>query len=152
MSIRTVRVALFAGLLLPWGARSSPTEASVIPTASLSVERMAHTATMLASGEVLVAGGFADVQRAARSAELYSPALRRFAPLPRMLVLRHSHTATLLADGSVLIAGGYATSGDPVVEVERFDPVRRRFEPAGRMLDARAGDTAQLLRRPDNSS
>ncbi|WP_353266551.1 kelch repeat-containing protein [Gemmatimonas sp.] len=146
MSIRTVRVALFAGLLLPWGAGSFPAEASVIPTASLSAERMAHTATLLASGDVLIAGGFTDVQRAARSAELYSPVSRRFAPLPRMVVPRHSHTATLLADGSVLIAGGYGTNGDPVVAVERFDPVRRRFEPAGHMLDARAGHSAQLLR------
>lgn len=141
-----VHVAVFAVLVLPLGARSRSTDASVVPAAALSAERMAHTATVLASGDVLVAGGFTDVQRAARSAELYSTASRRFTALPRMVVPRHSHTATRLADGLVLIAGGYAANGDPVAEVERFDPVRRHFEPAGRMLDARAGHTAQLLR------
>lgn len=146
LTVRVVRGALFAFLALPLGARSLPVEATVVPTAALSAERMAHTATALGTGEVLVAGGFTNVQQAGRSAELYSPASRRFTALPPMVVPRHSHTATRLADGSILIAGGYAANGDPVAEVERFDPVRRRFEPAGRMTDARAGHIAQLLR------
>ncbi len=74
------------------------------------------TATLLASGEVLVAGGgvsdeFNSTSELA-SAELYSPATgkftRRVAPMPGA---RRGHSATLLPDGRVLIAGGARSTG-----------------------------------------
>jgi hypothetical protein len=126
--------------------RTAVRVASVVPTAALAVERMAHTATVLTTGDILVAGGFTAESEAHRSAELYSPAARLFRPLSRMVTPRHSHTATRLADGSVLIAGGYTASGQPVADVERYDPVRRTFSAVGRMREPRSGHTAQLLR------
>lgn len=119
---------------------------SVVPTAALAVERMAHTATALTNGDILIAGGFTAEQQARRSAELYSPSARQFVPLTRMVTPRHSHTATRLSDGSVLIAGGYTASGAPVADVERYDPVRRTFSAVGSMREPRSGHTAQLLR------
>ncbi len=124
----------------------SPVAPRIVETARPAIERMAHTATPLADGLVLVAGGFTDPSQRARSAELYDPSRRRFDPLPPMVVPRHSHTATLLANGQVLIAGGYDASNAPVATVERFDPVRRRFERVGRMTEPRAGHVAVRLR------
>lgn len=116
----------------------------VHPIAPMRMARMAHTATTLRDGRVLVAGGFAGESRAAVSAELYDPATDRFLPLPRMLAPRHSHTATLLRDGRVLLAGGYAADGT-VASAELFDPATQRFQATGAMRAARAGHVAVPL-------
>lgn len=112
------------------------------PTVAMRAARMAHTATTLADGSVLVAGGFTDPGAAARSAELYDPVDDRFGALPRLTVLRHSHTATLLADGRVLLAGGYTEGNTVTAAAELFDPATRRFQPTGAMRAARAGHVA----------
>ena len=121
------------------------TRGEIVPAPEMRVARMAHTATTLRDGRVLVAGGFAGESHAAVSAELYDPVTNRFLPLPRMLAPRHSHTATLLADGRVLVAGGYAGSNAVTAAAELFDPVTRRFQPTGAMRSARAGQVAVRL-------
>jgi hypothetical protein len=129
-------------------SRSAPERhgnASIVETARPAIERMAHTATVLTDGTVLVAGGFTDPARASQSAELYDPVARRFQPLPAMIVPRHSHTATRLADGSILIAGGYGAGNTPIAIVERFDPMQRRFQRLGSLTEARAGHIAVAL-------
>lgn len=65
-----------------------------------------HTATRLASGQVLLAGGtdVADSTRA--TSEVYLPVARRFLPTPRMMMSRAYHAATALATGEVLVSGG----------------------------------------------
>jgi hypothetical protein len=131
------------------GPAVSPGQSRIVETATPTIARMAHTATPLADGRILVAGGFTDPAQAAHSAELYDPGQRRFVPLPRMIVPRHSHSSTLLSDGRVLIAGGYDVSNRPVATVERFDPVRGRFERVGSMTEPRAGHLA--FRLPDGT-
>src|SRR5207244_3360178 len=65
--------------------------------------RYAHTATLLPSGEVLVAGGGGG----SNTAELYDPTLGTFmATSNTMTSARYGHTATLLPSGQILIAGG----------------------------------------------
>jgi hypothetical protein len=130
--------------LLPF-PRSPGVPGSVTPTAAMSQPRMAHTATTLPDGRVLVAGGFTNPTQAAHAAELYDPVTRRFLPLPPMITMRHSHTATLLPNGLVLIAGGYGADNVPVTAAELFDPALGRFAPTGAMLHARAGQVAVLL-------
>ena len=120
------------------------TRGDIIPAPPMATARMAHTATTLRDGRVLVAGGFAGVSQAAVSAELYDPAANRFLALPRMLAPRHSHTATLLRDGRVLLAGGYAADGT-TASAEVYDPVTRRFVATGAMRAARAGHIAAVL-------
>ena len=104
------RLLPLASLLLAH-AGSHPGDASagrLAATAAMSVPRMAHTASVLSDGGVLVAGGFTGDENAARSAELFDPTSETFSPLPRMVVVRHSHTATLLPGGKVLLVGGPA--------------------------------------------
>src|SRR5262249_22221147 len=85
-----------------------PAVGGFTPTASMFVPRGNQTATLLASGRVLVAGGYVGYPAPATSeAELYDPATQEFAFAGSMASPRGDHTATSLADGRVLVAGGY---------------------------------------------
>jgi len=75
-------------------------------TGSLLQARGGHTATLLSSGLVLVAGGDWNYIHTLASAELYDPVTGGFADGGGMTVGRSGHTATLLRDGRVLLAGG----------------------------------------------
>jgi hypothetical protein len=100
-----------------------------------------HTATLLADGMVLIAGG------GTASAELFDPSTRRFALTGRMMRPRTGHSATLLPNGRVLIAGGetdpasYPASGT----AELYDPATGTFSPTGVMLQAQWDNSATLL-------
>ena len=72
----------------------------------LSEARDGHTATLLLSGQVLIAGGDWNYNRALSSAELYDPDSGAFIGTGEMTASRDGHTATLLEDGTVLITGG----------------------------------------------
>jgi Galactose oxidase, central domain/Kelch motif len=76
-------------------------------TGSMTAARSLHTATLLPSGKVLVAGGGDDNS----SAELYDPATGSFSITGGMEIGRSGHTATLLPNGSVLVAGGGIFAG-----------------------------------------
>ncbi len=117
----------------------------VVPTANMSRPRMAHTATALPNGRILIAGGFTTEADAAQSAELFDPLRDRFLALPRMGTVRHSHTATLLPDGKVLISGGFAAGSTTVASAELFDPITNTFSPTGMLGEPRAGHVAVLL-------
>ena len=65
-----------------------------------------HTATLLPTGRVLVAGG-SGVARA----ELYDPASGTWKGTGRLGTARSIHTATLLPNGKVLVAGGISGNG-----------------------------------------
>jgi hypothetical protein len=115
-------------------------EATALP--SMSTARTDHTATQLASGLVLIAGGAPTFI----TAELYEPTQRAFRPIADMRYGRQAHTATLLPSGSVLIAGGMDQSGLGLSKAELFIPASATFNLTNPMTTARVGHTATLLK------
>ena len=79
-------------------------------TGDMGAARSEHTATLLPSGLVLVAGGF-DGNGVLTSAELYDPSSGIWSATGSLTTGRNRHTATLLPNGMVLVAGGASGSG-----------------------------------------
>src|SRR5580692_6524510 len=75
-------------------------------TGNLTRPRQFHTATLLLTGKVLIAGGSSVLSSVWASAELYDPSTGSFIPTGDMITPRSGHTSTLLPNGKVLITGG----------------------------------------------
>lgn len=131
----------------PAGRRSEifdPSLGGFVAGPELVQARVGHTATRLADGRVLLAGGYPDERRAPLTeAELYDPATGRFTATGSMSVGRGSHTATLLRDGRVLIAGG--VSGTSALSTVEIYDLSGRFQPVAPMPSPRAIHAAALL-------
>jgi hypothetical protein len=117
----------------------------------MGAPRAAHTATLLASGDVLIAGGCTrpgcETDDRSAASELYDSARGRFEPGPRMRRGRVGHTATLLRDGRVLLVGGYTGEGaPPTATAEVYDAKRSSFVGVGSLATPRGGFTATRLR------
>ena len=122
--------------------------------ADLLEARMAHSATRLSDGRVLVAGGLqcckalpgGVTQFAAATAEIYDPATDRFSPTGPLAAARAFHQATLLGDGRVLVTGGASEDfASPPLGAEIWDPATGAFAPAGQLRAPRQGHAAVLL-------
>jgi hypothetical protein len=119
-------------------------------TGSMTSPRFEHTATLLASGKVLVAGAELAPDAILASTELYDPATGRWTAAGDMQTARWQQFAVGLPDGSALVAGGYgavsATAHGLLDSVELFDPKTKSWRSAPRLLVGRAqGGSAVLL-------
>lgn len=97
-----------------------------------------HSATLLADGRVLIAGGCCGFDRG-NGGYLFDPQTEKFTRTGRMMATHYGHTATLLPDGRVLIAkGGWDPLDEGDLGPELYDPVSNTFssapEYAGRTL------------------
>ena len=116
-------------------------------TGSMSVERSSHTATLLKSGSVLVAGGASSGGTTA-TAELYDPSTGVFGPTGSMGSPRELHTATRLTSGDVLVTGG--DDGNATLSsAELFNPSTGSFTSGGVMETPRSEQAATLLMNGD---
>jgi len=106
--------------LVPCGAPPPGT-----PAGCMTVPRLFHTATALADGGVLFAGGLSSTTTVNDTAEVYDPAANTFTATGNMAIARVRHTATLLSNGSVLVAGGEPNASGQsgaVSSAELFQP------------------------------
>ena len=102
--------------------------------------RHLHTATLLKSGKVLVAGGSTGPGGILASAEIYDPALNRWSRAASMSTPRAGATAVLLSDGHVLISGGIRSGrGDTQATAEVYDPDTNRWSPTASMAQVQGG-------------
>ncbi len=114
-------------------------------TGSMSTPRFGHTATLLANGKVLVAGGSTGCCGFAfTSAELYDPAAGTWSATGSMITGSYEHTATLLPNGKVLVTGGTEFSS-VFSRAELYDPAAGTWSATGSMSTPRDGHKATLL-------
>ncbi|MFY0522614.1 kelch repeat-containing protein [Archangium gephyra] len=83
----------------------------------MALPRRYHSATLLPSGQVLVAGGFHESTGILTSSEVYEPALGSWRAAGPLATGRYFHTATRLPDGRVLAAGGVSHGDQASAEV-----------------------------------
>ena len=113
-------------------------------TGALTVGRWYHTATLLANGKVLVAGGV-SINGDLTSTELYDPATGRWTTGSFSLTtVRVEHTATLLPNGQVLVVGGWRGT-NVLASAELYNPVSGTWTNTGALSTGRAAQTATLL-------
>ena len=112
-----------------------------------------HTATLLANGTVLLAGGtttdstMSNVLMAS-AGMVYGPSTNTWTTTGNFVNPRYYHSATLLPNGQVLMAGGVAlnvafSQVGPSTEV--YDPIANNWSAAGTLLNARDLHTATML-------
>jgi Galactose oxidase, central domain len=165
MKLGAVSLSVF--LVLP-SALAQLTAGKFTPTGNLNTSRFAHTATLLADGRVLIAGGCIDESgfnaappfcgsTITATAEIYNPATGTFTPTGNMTAARAYHTATLLPDGRVLFAAGLGEVRRPspdlegpdyaLTSAELYDPASGTFAATGNMKNRSiaGANTATLL-------
>jgi hypothetical protein len=110
------------------------------PTGSMTVPRNLHTATRLADGRVLVAGGGGG---AGGTAELYDPATGTWTATGKLNHARSTHAAALLPSGKVLVSGGEGSR--TLRECETYDPATGTWTTVAPMTDPRSDHTIVSL-------
>ena len=95
-------------------------------TSSMSVDRDQHTLTLLASGQVLAAGGYSGGWSLGcndlTSAELYDASAGTWFLTGNMTVARLKPATTMLPNGRVLAAGGNDCEGNILSSAELYTP------------------------------
>lgn len=112
-------------------------------TGSMNVARVAHTATLLGNGQVLVAGGENSTGFLA-SAELYNPVTGLWTLTGSMITPREGQQAVLLANGEVLAAGGSNARGT-LASAELYSPSTGTWTATGSMATTLSGFSLTLL-------
>ncbi|MBX3745075.1 MAG: VCBS repeat-containing protein [Verrucomicrobiae bacterium] len=116
-----------------------------VPAPSMASPRFRHTATVLADGRVLVAGGDTGNGRPLASAEIFDPGTDQWTTLRSMNEPRLHHEAILLPSGRVLVAGGTTEFGQTTASAELYDPSAGGWTRVSPMTTSRSSFTVVLL-------
>jgi hypothetical protein len=116
---------------------------AITPGGTMQFARDPFTATLLANGQVLMAGGY-GVSGVLQTAELSDVTGSSFTSTGSMTTARAYHTATLLPNGKVLLVGG-TNGSSALATAEIYDPSSGTFNATGSLQNARQSHTATLL-------
>src|SRR5262249_14832159 len=113
------------------------------PTGSMATGRFRHTATLLPSGNVLVAGGSKGIDAGCNSqslgsAELYDPDTGTSSATGTLVATRSLHPATLRPSGQGLVSGGCCGPGGFLAGAELYDPDAGAWSPTGSLSGRRS--------------
>ena len=123
----------------------NPATGTWTATTGMRAARHAMTATRLASGKVLVAGGATAAMDALSSSEIYDPVAKTWTLGLKMLQARSDYTSIMLATGKVLFAGGENINGVGINKAELYNPSSGTFTATGNMTATREEYDAVLL-------
>ena len=140
------KIIYIAALALAASTLSFAASGAWVPTGDMRSARDGHTATVLANGNVLAAGG-TNNGVALTSAELYNPARGTWASTGSMNVGRTLARAVVLSNGSVLVMGGCVNDclNATTSSAELYNPNAGSFTATGSMVQARAEFGVTLL-------
>jgi N-acetylneuraminic acid mutarotase len=112
----------------------------------MSTTRYNHTATLLPSGKVLVAGGInTSGGSALNSTQWYDLETGAWRDGRPMRTARYNHTATLLPSGKVLVMGGANSQEQALGSFEVYDPKTDTWNQPETLIKARYYHTATLM-------
>jgi hypothetical protein len=114
------------------------------PAASAPDARTWPTATLLANGDVLIAGGYAATEPLATAA-LFDTKKRSWSETGSLTEASAEHAAMLLDDGKVLVSGGLGTQGVNS-SAELYDPESGTWTTVDSMGKDRVRHTATTLK------
>src|ERR1700741_2711135 len=117
-SIVLILVALIAAAWITWNNRQYPSQnenhGGVSRLPQMSINRSAHTSTLLVDGRVLLCGGIVQVKGEevnTETTEFFNPLTNDFSKGPSMIKTRAGHCATLINDSLILVTGGFNETG-----------------------------------------
>jgi N-acetylneuraminic acid mutarotase len=113
----------------------------------LACHGVAHTATRLSDGTVLLVGGAcgSGTPGIRDDAEVYDPATSTWTAIAALPKVREGHTATLLPDGTVLVVGGPSGTPPRFDSALIYDPTNDVWYTTGSLATGRRSHTATLL-------
>ncbi len=117
------------------------------PGGTLVTPRSDHTATLLADGRVLLAGGYDGALAATASSEIYNPAANAWTATGNLNQGRRDHGTVLLSDGRALSMGGSTTGDVSTVtnSAEIYNPAIGLWSVTANMITARSYFDPMLL-------
>ncbi|CAF3978483.1 unnamed protein product [Adineta steineri] len=116
-------------------------------TSNMNNRRSMHTASVLANGHVLIAGG--DYGREMNDSELYDPLAGTWTTTGSMNNARFGHVASVLSNGKVLVIGGSRVGNNEMISLnsaELYNPSTETWTTTGNMHFTRVGHTSSILK------
>ncbi|MGA2009606.1 MAG: kelch repeat-containing protein [Solirubrobacteraceae bacterium] len=140
-----VGAAIGAALLLA-GSAGAATETQWTVVGSLAAGRAFDAAGLLASGKVIVAGGFGS-SGVLDSSEIFDPSSDTWSAGPAMITPRDSAASATLANGDLFIAGGDATGvgSDALPTAEVYDQATNAFTAVSNPMGSSRSSAAAAL-------